>query len=61
VNHAVRAGKTVQETVKLCANMNYPNRDQTEWAHRTNVESAYLELGGNADPKKVGWNKDWRA
>jgi glyoxylase-like metal-dependent hydrolase (beta-lactamase superfamily II) len=57
---AVRAGKTVEETVAACADMQFRLRDQSQFDHRLNVESVYLEFGGQADPKKVGWNKDWR-
>jgi len=57
---AVKAGQTVEETVAVCADMPFRLREQSQFDHRLNVESVYLEMGGQADVKKVGWNKDWR-
>lgn len=58
VTHALSAGLSVSETVGACADMAYRQRAENEFYHRLNVESAYLELGGKADPRKVGWNKE---
>jgi glyoxylase-like metal-dependent hydrolase (beta-lactamase superfamily II) len=59
VTRAVRDEKTVEETVASCADMRYHHPEENEFYHRLNAESAYLELGGEADPKRVGWNQDW--
>jgi len=55
VERAVAAGWTVQATVARCAGMRYRRREAMAELHRLNVESAYLELGGKADPARVGW------
>jgi glyoxylase-like metal-dependent hydrolase (beta-lactamase superfamily II) len=60
VGEAVRAGKTVEETVAACAGIPYRLREDSEPFHRLNVESCYLELGGAADRNEVGWDRDWR-
>ena len=47
--------------MEACAGITYRQPLDNDWAHRTNVASAYIELGGHADPQKHGWNKDWHA
>jgi len=42
--------------VSLCAGMAYRFRETMAVLHKLNVESAYLELGGRADPAAVGWS-----
>jgi glyoxylase-like metal-dependent hydrolase (beta-lactamase superfamily II) len=64
VGRAVRDGKTVQETVALCADVRYRCPEENAGPHRMNVESVYLELGGEADPAGVGWSRvgdAWRS
>jgi glyoxylase-like metal-dependent hydrolase (beta-lactamase superfamily II) len=61
VGAAVKAGRSVDETVITCADMRFRLPEKSQFDHRLNVESVYLELGGQADPKKVGWNKDWKS
>ncbi|MGQ9477226.1 MAG: MBL fold metallo-hydrolase [Candidatus Bipolaricaulia bacterium] len=57
VAQAVRRGMNVGETVRLCAEMAFRHREENLGPHRLNVESVYLELGGEADRTKVGWNR----
>lgn len=57
---ALRAGRSIEETVAACAEMRYRRYPNCEFDHQLNVESVYLELGGQADPKRYGWNKDWK-
>ncbi|MCP4539935.1 MAG: MBL fold metallo-hydrolase [Chloroflexi bacterium] len=57
VGQAVRHGRTVEETVELCARISYRYPEENAGGHRLNVESVYVELGGVADPRKVGWGK----
>ena len=60
VSAAVAAGRSLAETVAACADMDFRLKDKSQFDHRLNVESVYLELGGPADPKRVGWNQDWK-
>ena len=57
VEAALAAGQGAAETVAACAGMSYSNRDQNEGPHRLNVETAFLELGGKAEPGHEGWNR----
>lgn len=59
VTQAVRSGESVEEAVAACADMRYRYPEDNAPYHQLNVESAYLELGGVADAKRVGWHKDW--
>jgi len=59
VSEAVRAGKSVAETVAVCAALCYRNPADNAFYHQLNVESAYLEWGGEADPQQFGWARDW--
>jgi hypothetical protein len=40
--------------------MDFRLKEKSRFDHRLNVESVYLELGGQADPRRVGWNQDWK-
>jgi len=53
---AVAAGLTLEQTVARCTGepLIYPGN---EGMHPLNVESAYAELGGPADPRAVGWGR----
>jgi len=55
VERAVRGGRMPEETVKLCADMAYRHPDDNARAHRRNVESVFLELGGRTDERGIGW------
>jgi len=57
VEVALAAGRSAAETVTACAGMSYSNRDQNEDAHRLNVETAFIELGGTAERGHEGWNR----
>jgi glyoxylase-like metal-dependent hydrolase (beta-lactamase superfamily II) len=57
---ALRAGRSIEETVVACAEIPYRRYPNCEFDHQLNVESVYLELGGQADSKRYGWNKDWK-
>jgi len=54
---AVAKGWSVADTISGCADMKYANRDQNENAHRLNVETVFVELGGEAKPGHEGWNR----
>ena len=54
---AIAAGQRAAEAISSCADMRYANRDQNEGAHRLNVETAFLELGGKPEPGHDGWNR----
>jgi hypothetical protein len=58
VGRVVREGRNVEEAVAACEAMTYRRRDANAFYHRLNVESAYLELGGQADARRVGWRQD---
>jgi glyoxylase-like metal-dependent hydrolase (beta-lactamase superfamily II) len=57
VEAAVRSGSSAAETVSDCAGIEYSSREQNEEAHRLNVETAFIELGGAVDPRHPGWNR----
>lgn len=55
VQNAVRAGKSLDETKEICLDIPYrQNVETNRSAHRRNVESAYVELGGQVS-EPVGW------
>jgi hypothetical protein len=58
VGRAVAGGLSLEETLAACAGLQYRRPDENEAYHRLNVESAYVELGGRADPAKVGWARE---
>jgi len=57
VESAVVAGLSAADTVSACSDMRYAYPEQNEAAHRLNVETAFVELGGPADTRHPGWNR----
>jgi len=57
VTHALAQGQTIAETVAACADMVYRHREENAQPHQRNVESVYLELGGQSEEKNVGWGQ----
>lgn len=55
---AVATGRTMAETVAVCASIPYPRPCDVPNAHTWNIESAYVEFGGQVEGV-VGWNKEW--
>jgi glyoxylase-like metal-dependent hydrolase (beta-lactamase superfamily II) len=55
VARAIGAGAAVAETVARCATMTFRSPVANAGAHWLNIESVYLELGGDADATQVGW------
>ena len=58
VVRAISVGASVAETVAACATMVFRSPVANAGAHRLNVESVYLEFGGEADATQVGWAQD---
>jgi glyoxylase-like metal-dependent hydrolase (beta-lactamase superfamily II) len=56
---AVEQGLGIDDVVARCASIPYRRPAENAQPHRLNVESAYLALGGAADPRRVGWAQDW--
>ena len=57
---AVAAGQTLVETVAACAAMPLPCPCDDPTPHTWNIESAYVELGGQVEGP-VGWEREWSA
>jgi hydroxyacylglutathione hydrolase len=57
VEAAIVAGRDAADAISSCADMTYANREQNEDAHRLNVETAFVELGGPSEPGHAGWNR----
>lgn len=54
VERAVCEGRTVEETVEVCARMQYRRPEENAGAHKKNVERVYVELGGEVGSRRVG-------
>jgi glyoxylase-like metal-dependent hydrolase (beta-lactamase superfamily II) len=59
VERAVAAGYGITETVTLCSDMQFRYPEANAEPHRRNVESAYVELGGEPPPYTSGWDREW--
>lgn len=55
----VRKGEPVERSVAACADVAL-HRPGQEGPHRYNVEAAYVELGGDANPEEIGWIGAWK-
>jgi hydroxyacylglutathione hydrolase len=57
VERALAAGASMATTVDACSAMTFRQPEANATAHRWNVESAYVELGGHVDGP-VGWDQE---
>ena len=60
VADAVEAGRTLEEAVAACGRVSLRRAIEDETLHRLNVEKAYADLGGDADPGEVGFARAWK-
>ena len=60
VSAAVAAGISLEKAVVACSSIPYSRSDDDAETHRLNVEKAYADLGGDADPDQVGYARAWR-
>jgi glyoxylase-like metal-dependent hydrolase (beta-lactamase superfamily II) len=58
VEAAISAGQSIDEAVAACAAIPYRQPQENVGAHRLNIESVYLELGGQAPTGQVGWSQE---
>ncbi|MBN1486824.1 MAG: MBL fold metallo-hydrolase [Anaerolineae bacterium] len=59
VTKALADELTIAEAVEACADIAVHHPEDNAGGHRLNVETVYLELGGEATPGHMGWNKEW--
>lgn len=57
VEQALAAGASMVATVDACSEMTFRQPEANATAHRWNVESVYVELGGHVDGL-VGWEQE---
>jgi len=57
---AVAGGRSLDEVVAANAEPVIRRSDEDELTHQLNVEKAYADLGGDADPRSVGYVRAWR-
>ena len=55
---AIADGKTLAETVALCADIPFHHPEGNAGPHRLNVESVFVELGGAVEAPPVGWQRE---
>lgn len=60
VTAAVASGHSLEETVSACATIPFSRSDDDAETHVLNVEKAYADLGGEADPEQVGYARAWK-
>jgi glyoxylase-like metal-dependent hydrolase (beta-lactamase superfamily II) len=53
----IASGGGVEAARAACAGISLKNEAENHGAHRLNVESVFLELGGAGDPNLLGWNQ----
>ncbi len=58
IGMVVTQGGSLAEAVAACAEIHFRHPAANAQPHRFNIESAYAELGGAADPTQVGWSQE---
>jgi hypothetical protein len=59
VKEGIRKGLAVDAILQLCDEIQFPNREDNLTAHHWNVEMVFLEEGGIAEGRSLGWEKEW--
>lgn len=59
VKNGIRQGYSVDEIIHVCDEIEFPNREDNLTAHHWNVEAVFLEEGGSAEGRSLGWEKEW--
>jgi len=57
IKECLSKDNSIEETIDSCEVINFKNHDENKFCHVLNVESAYIEMGGNVDTAKYGWMK----
>ncbi len=58
IRSVIAVGRSLEDAVARCADIIFRHPEENATAHRRNVESAYVELGGRAADSPVGWGQD---
>ena len=58
VTHSLQQGHTLPETIALCTSIPYHYPAENALPHQRNIESVYLELGGEANGTPIGWESE---
>jgi glyoxylase-like metal-dependent hydrolase (beta-lactamase superfamily II) len=58
VRGVIAAGGSLAAAQAACADMRFRHPADNAEPHQMNVEGAYAELGGPADPAQVGWSNE---
>ena len=59
VSRVVRSSGDVDAAHRACAALSYAHPQRNRQAHRWNVETVFLELGGTA-ARPIGWELEWQ-
>jgi hypothetical protein len=60
ISDAVGRGSSLAEAVAAAGTISLRRSDGDEEIHRLNSEKLYADLGGDADPAQVGYERAWR-
>lgn len=59
VYSSLRQGLSLDEILNLEPGFTHPCLGDNLSAHQYNIESVYLEMGGEGDPRRIGWSQDF--
>jgi len=59
VKHLITRGASLTEVRAACLGFPIPHPDDNRNFHIWNVESVFLEMGGDAQGENIGWNREW--
>ncbi len=59
VKNGIQKGYSIDEIIRVCDEIEFPNREDNLTAHQWNVEKIFLEEGGKAEGRLLGWEKEW--
>ena len=59
ITQAITQGLTKEEVWAACEDITFAQPSDNATAHRWNVESCFVALGGTIEEDNIGWEQDW--
>lgn len=59
VKRMISLGKSLSDIRSACLDLSFYNPGENRNYHIWNIESVFLEMGGDAGGEKIGWAREW--
>ncbi len=59
IKRMISRGASLSDVRSACLDLSFNNHDDNRNYHIWNIESVFLEMGGDAGGEKIGWAREW--